>query len=189
MNLAQAVIAGAEEIEKAQIPENLKLLADFFADVGVVGVQAGELAGVGVDVGEGEVGFVEGADGVEDVEGPAAFFDGELFEGAEALVGLADAARGQGLAVFDDGDAGVLGNFIEEDVAADIAGAASGGSERFAAFDGGKGKGEMGYEDDGAHGPLREVVVQDVEIGCAVFEDGALHFGVGGIEDFAAEDF
>jgi len=75
MNLAQAVGAGAEEIEEVEVAEELELLADFFADVGVFGVQAGELAGVGVDVGEGEFGFVEGADGVEDVEGPAAFFD------------------------------------------------------------------------------------------------------------------
>jgi hypothetical protein len=85
--LAQAVAAGAEEIEEAEVAEDLELLADFVADVGVFGVEAGERAGVGVDVGEGEFGFVEGADGVQDVEGPAAFFDGDLFEGAEALAG------------------------------------------------------------------------------------------------------
>jgi len=48
--------------------------------VGVVGVESGEVGRVGINVGEGEFWFVEGADDVEDVEGPAAFFDFEFFE-------------------------------------------------------------------------------------------------------------
>ena len=88
MNLAQAVAAGAEEIEEAEVAEDLELLADFFADVGVFGVEAGESVGVGIEVGEGEVGFVEGADGVEDVEGPAAFFDGVIREMEGKMLGI-----------------------------------------------------------------------------------------------------
>ena len=42
-------------------------MADFIADVAVGGVEFGEFGGVGVDVGEKEFGFVEGADDVEDV--------------------------------------------------------------------------------------------------------------------------
>jgi hypothetical protein len=37
----------------------LELLADFVADVGVVGVEFGEFVGVGVDLGEREFGFLE----------------------------------------------------------------------------------------------------------------------------------
>jgi hypothetical protein len=66
---------------------------------------------------------------------------------------------------------------------------AGGWRERRAALDGGKGEREMWNENYGADGPGGEVVVQDVEVGSAVFNDGALHFGVGGVEDFHAKGF
>ena len=47
----------------------------------------------------------------------------------------------------------------------------------------------MGDEKKCADGPRVEVVVQDEEIRRAVFEDGAFHFGVGGVDDFAAKWF
>jgi hypothetical protein len=47
----------AEEFEEAHIAEDLELLADFVADVGVVGMESGQSAGVGVDVGESEFEF------------------------------------------------------------------------------------------------------------------------------------
>lgn len=81
---------------------------------------------MGVEVGEGEAGFVEGAEEVEDVEGPAASLDLEFFEGTETLVGAADFGGGADFSVVDDGDAGVGGDFVEEDVAADPAGTAGG---------------------------------------------------------------
>jgi hypothetical protein len=59
-------------------------------DVAVVRMELGEFGGVGVDVGEGEVRLVEGADDVEDVEGPAAGFGFEFFERADPSVGLCD---------------------------------------------------------------------------------------------------
>jgi hypothetical protein len=54
---AHAVGAGGEEIEEAEVAEDLELLADFVADVGVVGMEFGQGAGVGVDVGESEFEF------------------------------------------------------------------------------------------------------------------------------------
>ena len=80
--LRKAVLAGAEEGEEAEVAEDLELLADFVADVTVGGMEFGEFGGAGVDVGEKEFGFVQGANNVEDVEGPAAGFDFEIFEGA-----------------------------------------------------------------------------------------------------------
>ena len=43
--------AGAEEGEEAEVSEDLKLLADFVADVGVAGVEFGQGVRVGVHVG------------------------------------------------------------------------------------------------------------------------------------------
>ncbi|HEY2546118.1 MAG TPA: hypothetical protein VGI46_08645 [Candidatus Acidoferrum sp.] len=42
--------------------EELELLADFVADVGIVGMELGEFVFVGVDAGEDELFFVEGCD-------------------------------------------------------------------------------------------------------------------------------
>ena len=46
-------------MEEAEVAEELELLADFVADVGVVGVELGEGSGVGVNVGEREFGFLQ----------------------------------------------------------------------------------------------------------------------------------
>lgn len=80
-------------------------------------------------------------------------------------------------------------DFIEQDVAADPSGAASGWGERRAAFDGGKRKCEMRNENDGADGPCGQVIVQDVEIWGAVGEDGALHLRIGRVENLRAKRF
>ena len=53
----QAVGAGAEEIEEAEITEDLELLADFVADVDVFGMESCQCVGVRVDVGESEFEF------------------------------------------------------------------------------------------------------------------------------------
>jgi hypothetical protein len=53
----QTVGAGAEEGEEAEVPKDLELLADFVADVDVVGMEFGQGVGVSVNVGEGEFGF------------------------------------------------------------------------------------------------------------------------------------
>src|ERR1700730_5262797 len=47
----------------------------------------------------------------------------------------------------------------------------------------------MRDENYGAHGPLRKVVVEDIQIRSAVREYGAFHFGVRRIDDSVAERF
>ena len=54
---AQAVGATAEEGEEAEVSKDLELLADFVADVGVVGMEFGQGGGVSVNVGENEFEF------------------------------------------------------------------------------------------------------------------------------------
>src|SRR5260370_42382439 len=86
-----------------------------------------------------------------------------------------------------DGDAGVQGNLIQQNVAAYPASAASGRSERWGFFECRQGESEMGNEKNRSDGPRVEVVVQDEEIGSSVFEDGALHFGIRGVENARTE--
>src|SRR5713226_9040363 len=47
----------------------------------------------------------------------------------------------------------------------------------------------MGNKKNRADGPRVEVVVQDEEIRGSVFEDGALHFGVSGVDYSSAKGF
>lgn len=44
----------------------------------------------------------------------------------------------------------------------------------------------MRDQKNGADGPRVKVVVQHEEVGSSVFEDGALHFRVGGVDDSVA---
>ncbi len=50
-------MAGGEEFEKPHIPQNLELLADFVADVEILGMKSCERVGAGVYVGESEFEF------------------------------------------------------------------------------------------------------------------------------------
>ena len=59
MNSANAVVAGAEEFEEAEIAEDLKLLADFVADVAIIGMKGMELVFERIDIGEIEFLFAE----------------------------------------------------------------------------------------------------------------------------------
>jgi hypothetical protein len=90
---------------------------------------------------------------LEHVESPTSFFDFEFFEGAEATVGAANFGCGACGAVGDDGNAGVLGDFIEQDVAADPPSPASGRGKRRAAFDCGKCEGKVRDQNDRANCP------------------------------------
>ncbi len=49
--------ATAEKLDRAQIAEDLELLADFVADVSVVGMKFGQGAGVSINVGESKFEF------------------------------------------------------------------------------------------------------------------------------------
>lgn len=142
-----------------------------------------------VDILQREFGFVEGADEVEDVEGPAASLDLEFFEGTETAVGPANLSYWPDFSVVDNGDTGVAGNFVEKDIAADPSGATGGWRKRRADFDGGKRESEVRNENDRSDGPSSQVIVQDVEIRRAVGEDGALHLRISRVENFRAESF
>jgi len=71
----EPVAAAGEEFQAAEVPEDLKLLADFVVDVGVVRMELGEDPGVGVDIRKLEFRFVQRLNHLQDVQGPAAFFD------------------------------------------------------------------------------------------------------------------
>jgi hypothetical protein len=73
--LGETVGAGAEKFEEAEVAEDLELLADFGLDVAVGGMELGEFVGVRVNVGQGEFEFAQGLHDLQDVEGPASFFD------------------------------------------------------------------------------------------------------------------
>lgn len=102
------------------------------------------------------------------------------------MISLADSLLGPDVSFLNDRNARVNGNLIEDDVASDPTGSASGGSQRFAAFDGRKCKSEMRNENDRLNGPPREVVVQDIKIRRAVLEDSLFHFGIRGVDDSGA---
>jgi hypothetical protein len=53
----QTVGTGAEEFEEAEVAEDLELLANFVADVGVLGMELGKGVCVRVDIGESEFEF------------------------------------------------------------------------------------------------------------------------------------
>lgn len=74
IQLTQAVEARSKKLQEAHIAQYLELLADFGLYVVVAGVEFFEGVFEGVDFGECEFGFSQGADGAEDVESPAALF-------------------------------------------------------------------------------------------------------------------
>lgn len=172
--------------EEAGVAEDLKLLADFVFDVAVVGVKLFHFTGEGVGVGCGEFLFAEAANGVENVQGPAAFlrFDfGQRFDAAELC---ADIFRGRNLAFGDDGNSGVGGNAVECDVAADPTGAACSDCQRLAFDDGGSRKGETGYEQQVLHAPGQQLVLHEIEIGCGIIADRFQHRTVSTVVDVIA---
>lgn len=71
-------MAAGEELEEAEVAKDLELLADFVADVAIRGMERREMRFEGVGVGERESLFVEGADEIEDVECPAAYFGAQF---------------------------------------------------------------------------------------------------------------
>jgi len=72
--LSEAIGAFAEEFEEAEVAEDLELLADFVADVGVIGMKFGQSVGVSVNIGESEVDFDQGLHYLKHVKSPASFF-------------------------------------------------------------------------------------------------------------------
>lgn len=66
--------ATPEEFEETEFAEDLELLADFGADMGVVGMEFGQGFFEGVDFCESKFGFVESANGGQHVQSPSACF-------------------------------------------------------------------------------------------------------------------
>ena len=116
-------MAAGGEIEEAGVAEDLELLADFVADVAIVGMERAEAIFEGIDIGECEIRAAQGADNSEDVESPAAFLDREFFERAKCCEFFADGLRRDRLSVADVADACVGRDRAENVVATCPAGA------------------------------------------------------------------
>ncbi len=101
------------------------MLADFVADVGVVGMKFGQSVGVSVDVGESEFELAQGLHYLKDVESPAAFFYLQFFQRAESVVRTAHFVRSVGVSLAYDGDTSMDGNLLQQNIAADPACSAS----------------------------------------------------------------
>jgi hypothetical protein len=172
----ETVRATAEEFEEAEIAEDLELLADFGLDVVIVGVEFFEGVFEGVDFGQLEFGFSEGADGVEDVEGPAAFFKFKIGEGFEAAVGTADFGGWSGAIFFHNGNARVDGDAVEEDVAADPAGAAGGWRKGLASLDSGKCEREIRNEYQRAYSQRKRLILEQKQVRSLPVQDCRAHF-------------
>ncbi len=94
-------MAAGGEIEEVGVAEDLELLADFVADVAIVGMERAEAIFEGIDIGESEIRAAQGADNSEDVEGPATFLDREFFERAKCCEFFADGFGRDRLSVAD----------------------------------------------------------------------------------------
>ena len=57
LSLGELVGSATKEFEEAKVAKDLELLADFVADVGVVGMEFGQSAGVSVNIGKSEFQF------------------------------------------------------------------------------------------------------------------------------------
>ncbi|MFZ0924197.1 MAG: hypothetical protein WA020_14115, partial [Candidatus Acidiferrales bacterium] len=68
----------AQECNETQISQYLELLADFVADVAIGGMERGEVGFEGIGVGEREILFMEGANEIENIEGPTAHFGAQF---------------------------------------------------------------------------------------------------------------
>lgn len=126
-DLIEAVRAAAKEFEEAEIAENLELLADFVADVGILGVKLEKVLFERVDFGQIEFRFVQGADNVQHIQRPAASFEFQGSEWFQAAIRAPNFRRGDRTIFLHDGNSSVKGNTVEEDVATYPTGAARGG--------------------------------------------------------------
>lgn len=181
--LQQSVAPAAEEVEEAEVPQDLELLADFRADVSIGRMESGKAGFERVGVGKREFAFSEGEKGSKDVEGPAPEFWRDFGKRAKALVLRPDSIGRLRCAIQNDGDACVGGNAVEKDVATDPSGAACREGKGFASMNGRKWEGVARDEQQIARSPFVGIVVEGEEIGRAVSADGGKHGGVGGVHN------
>lgn len=88
------------------------MLANFGADVGIVGMESREGIVESIDISEVEGRFVEGADCVEYIKGPSASFGSERGERLEFVEGAARFDGGDWSIVFDEKDSGIGRNSV-----------------------------------------------------------------------------
>ncbi len=72
--MAQAVVAGSEKSQKAQVSKDLQLLANFVADMAVGRMKPRQTRFEGVHLRQGELWPAERTNGVQHIECPAAPF-------------------------------------------------------------------------------------------------------------------
>lgn len=173
--------------EEAGVAEDLKLLADFVFDVAVVGVKLFHFTGEGVGVGCGEFLFAEAAHGVEDVQCPATLLGFDFGQRFDAAKLGADVFRGSNLAIRDDGNAGIGGDAMERDVAADPTSTTGRYGERLAFDDGRSRESEAGHEQQVLHAPCGQFVLHEVEVGRRVLADRFEHRAIGTVVDLIAD--
>jgi len=106
----QTPFATTDMDQQSRIAQDLKLLADFVADVAIIGMEFFQFAGEGVGVHGCKLGFSKAADGVEYVQRPATLGDGNFFQWFYPLESVTDFGCRGNPAFGDNEDAGFGGN-------------------------------------------------------------------------------
>lgn len=188
-SLSHAVGAVAEEGEEAEVAEDLELLANFGADVGILGMESCEGIFESVHFRESESGFIEGTDGVEDIEGPAAFFEFQRCNRLKASVSAANFCRRYRPILFHERNSRVDGNSVEKDVAADPTGAAGRGGKWLPFLQRRFGESEVWDAEQIVNKHGVQAIGHEEEVGCVALEDSVTHFRVSTVKQSAAEWF
>lgn len=162
-------------------------MANLGANVGIVRVKSREAVFEGVDVGKVESGFVEGADGIQYVEGPAALLGFERGKGLEFAEGAARFGGGDWPIVCHKKDPGIRRNLVQKNVAANPASTSRSGGERCSAFQRRERESEVRYEDEGRDHERVELIVQEKQVRRVALENGGAHLAVGTVGNSAAK--
>lgn len=133
--MGEFVASARGEGEIARIPQELELLADFRADVVVVGMKPGEVALKSVHLLQREFGLPQTLHAGHDINEPAALFKVAPRQKRGVMVLLADFLRGPHLAVADIVDAPAGGYGLGQDVASNPARAPRRGFQRWTFLD------------------------------------------------------
>ena len=73
-------------MQKSQVAQDLELLADFVAHVGVLWMEFGQRIAARVNIRQGKVRRSDGPDYIQNVEGPSAFLNRKFFEWTQTPV-------------------------------------------------------------------------------------------------------
>jgi len=136
----------ASERQNAHIPKDLKLLADFVADMAVLWMQARQVFVERVNLGQLERFLIEGAYYVQNIERPSATFCTERSYGLELSKCAANVTSGNSLLFVDQRNPSIAGYPLQKDVAANPTSTSRGRGQRPSAFESGQGKRKIGNE-------------------------------------------